>query len=66
MGNKTLKLPEGDWPVSFEAVRLAQHLRFRALSAREKIQTMENMAEVVKAAEAARERSRKAAQSNKK
>lgn len=66
MGNKTLKLPEGDWPVSFEAVRLAHNLRFRALTAREKIQAMENMAEVVKAAAAARERARRAAQSGKK
>ena len=48
VASKSVKLLEGDWPVSFEAVRLEQHLRFRALPAREKIQVMENMAELVK------------------
>ena len=45
---------EKPWPVSFEAVRLHQHLRFRALSAREKIQSMENGAELVKTLHARR------------
>ncbi len=61
MANKTVKLPDGDWLVSFEAVRLAQHLHFRALPPREKIQAMEDMAEIVKAAKTARERTRKPA-----
>lgn len=47
METKTYRLPDGDWPVSFDAVRLAQHLRFRALPPREKIQAMEDMAEFV-------------------
>ena len=54
--NKGVTLPEGDWPVSFEAVRLEQHLRFRALSARDKIQAMEDMAELVKQVHAVRRR----------
>lgn len=59
MANKPVEMPDGDWPVSFEAVRLHQQLRFRALPLREKIQAMEDMAEIVKAAAAARERARK-------
>jgi hypothetical protein len=56
VGNrKAVELPEGEWPVSFAAVRLAQHLRFRALPAREKIQAMEDMAEIVEAVRRARE-----------
>ena len=47
MTSKDIELPPGDWPVSFDAVRVAQHLRFRALSPREKIQAMEDMAELV-------------------
>lgn len=35
MKHETL-LPKGGWPLSFAAVRLEQHLRFRALPAREK------------------------------
>jgi hypothetical protein len=45
---------EKAWPVSFEAVRLHQHLRFRALSAREKILAMQNGAELVKTLHARR------------
>lgn len=66
MDPDAVKLPDGDWPVSFAAVRLQQHLRFRALPARDKIQAMEDMAEVVKAAEAARERARTKVESGKK
>ncbi|MFC4249927.1 hypothetical protein [Sinimarinibacterium flocculans] len=47
MTNSDIELPPGDWPVSFDAVRVAQHLRFRALPQREKIQAMEDMAELV-------------------
>lgn len=46
---RKIELPEGDWPVSFEAVRLHQHLQFRALPLRKKIKAMEDMAEVVEA-----------------
>jgi hypothetical protein len=42
--------PAGDWPVSFEAVSLEQHLRFRALGAREKVRALEGMIELVRAA----------------
>ncbi|MGH8480959.1 MAG: hypothetical protein ACRES8_00685 [Nevskiaceae bacterium] len=48
------ELPAGDWPVSFDAVSLDQHLRFRALSAREKIRAIEGMIELVKVAHAQR------------
>jgi hypothetical protein len=47
-------LPAGEWPVSFEAVSLEQHLRFRALSARDKVRALEGMIELVKAAHARR------------
>jgi len=50
-------LPKGDWPLSFDAVRLEQHLRFRALPAREKIQALEDLAELVERVQ----RSRRAA-----
>jgi hypothetical protein len=36
--------------VSFEAVSLEQHLRFRALGAREKVRALEGMIELVRAA----------------
>jgi len=47
-------LPQGDWPVSFEAVRLHQHLRFRLLSARDKILALEGMIELVERVHAQR------------
>jgi hypothetical protein len=47
VANRGIELPPGEWPVSFDAVRVAQHLRFRALPPREKIQAMEDMAELV-------------------
>lgn len=46
MGSEPDRIPDGDWPMSFEAVRLHQHLRFRALPAVEKIRAMEDMAEL--------------------
>lgn len=51
-------LPEGDWPVSFEGVRLAQHLRFRAMTPRQKIQAMEDMAEFIAHMRRMRERAK--------
>jgi hypothetical protein len=48
------ELPAGQWPASFEAVSLEQHLRFRALGAREKIRALEGMIELVDAAHARR------------
>lgn len=49
-----IRLPEGDWPVTFDAVSLAQHLRFRALSPRQKISALEDMEALVRMAAAAR------------
>lgn len=37
-------LPEGDWPVTFDAVSLQQYLRFRALPPAEKLRAMEDLA----------------------
>jgi hypothetical protein len=53
--SEQVHLPQGDWPVSFEAVRIHQHLAFRALHPREKIRAMEDMAEFVEAVRKSRE-----------
>ncbi|MGH8528982.1 MAG: hypothetical protein ACRETN_03940 [Nevskiales bacterium] len=60
-----IKLPEGDWPVSFEAVRLHQMLEFRKWSLRDKIQAMEDMAELVEHFKRMRERARTKPKSDK-
>ena len=54
MSRTESSLPEGEWPVTFEAVSLQQHLRFRALSARQKIAALEDMESLGRMAEAAR------------
>ena len=51
--------PGVDWKADFDSVRLHQMQQFRALPLRDKIQAMEDMAEIVKAAQAARERAKK-------
>lgn len=38
---------DADWRADFDSVRIDQMLRFRAMSLREKIQAMEDMAELV-------------------
>jgi hypothetical protein len=43
----TIKYEDADWRADFDSVRVDQMLRFRALSLREKIQAMEDMAELV-------------------
>lgn len=55
-----------DWKADFESVRVQQMLDFRSWSLRDKFQAMEDMAEIVKAAQAARERTRRKMQAGKK
>jgi hypothetical protein len=45
---------EEDWKADFDSVRLQQMLDFRRRSPREKVQAMEDMAEIVEAARHAR------------
>ena len=45
-----------DWRADFDSVRIDQMLRFRALPLRDKIQAMEDMAELVKHVHAVRRR----------
>jgi len=47
-----------DWKADFESVRLQQMLQIRTLSLRQKLQAMEDMAELARAAAAARERAK--------
>lgn len=44
---KAIEYEDADWRADFDSVRVDQMLRFRALSLREKIQAMEDMAELV-------------------
>ena len=44
---KAIKYEDADWRADFDSVRVDQMLRFHALSLREKIQAMEDMAELV-------------------
>lgn len=53
---RKIEVPDADWRSDFDSVRLDQMLRFRALTLREKIQAMEDMAEIVEAARKARAR----------
>lgn len=55
---RKIKYEDADWRADFDTVRLDQMLRFRALPLRDKLQAMEDMAELVDQLKRMRERSK--------
>ena len=53
---KRIELTDEDWRADFDTVRMDQMLRFRDWPLRDKVQAMEDMAKIVRAAQAARAR----------
>lgn len=55
---RKIEAADADWKADFESARLQQMLEFRSLTLREKLQAIEDMADLARAAGAARERAR--------